>query len=105
MLVVGINCQQICQARLVTNRALRKWINAFNQSGVDGLIVRKRPGRTAILTGNTADELTKLIDTPQSTERTFWTAKAFYGYISISYQIECSYQTVVRFFHQKGFAL
>ena len=105
MLVVGINRQQICQALLVTNRALRKWINAFNQSGVDGLIVRKRPGRTAIFTGDTAKELTKLIDTPQSAQRTFWTAKAFHGYICKSYQIECSYQTVVRFFHQKGFAL
>lgn len=105
MLVVGINREQVCQALLVTNRALRKWINAFNKSGVDGLIARKRPGRTAIITGDTARELTKLIDTPQSMERTFWTAKAFHGYISESYQIECSYQTVVRFFHQQGFAL
>jgi len=28
---------------LVTNSALRKWINHFNQCGVDGLIVKKRP--------------------------------------------------------------
>ena len=71
MLVVGINRQQVCQALLVTNRALRKWINAFNKCGVDGLIVRKRPGRTAILTGDTAQELAKLIETPQSADRSF----------------------------------
>ncbi len=61
MLIVGISRSQVCQALLVTNRALHKWINAFKQSGVDGLIVRKRPGRTAILTGKRAEELTKLI--------------------------------------------
>jgi len=66
MLIVGISREQVCRTLLVTNRALRKWINAFNRSGVDGLIVRKRPGRTAILTGDTAQELARLIDTPQS---------------------------------------
>ena len=105
MLIVGISRSQVCLALLVTNRALRKWINAFNHSGVDGLIVRKRPGRTAILKGQRAEELIKLIETPQTAQRTFWTAKAFHGYISESYQIECSYQTVVRFFHKQGFAL
>jgi transposase len=105
MLIVGISRGQVCQALLVTNRALRKWINAFNHSGIDGLIVRKKPRRKAILTGKRAEELTKLIEAPQTAERTFWTAKAFHGYISESYQIECSYQTVVRFFHKQGFAL
>ena len=105
MLIVGISRSQVCLALLVTNRALRKWINAFNHSGVDGLIVRKRPGRTAILKGQQAEELIKLIEAPQTAQRTFWTAKAFHGYISESYQIECSYQTVVRFFHKQGFAL
>ena len=46
-----------------------------------------------------------LIDQPQEAERTFWTAKAFHGYIGKTYQIECSYETVVRFFHKQGYAL
>ena len=33
------------------------------------------------------------------------TAKAFHGYISEKYKIECSYETIVRFFHRQGFAL
>jgi transposase len=84
---------------------LRKWIQLFNQRGVDGLIVNKRPGRTAIFTGGTVEELTQLIEEPEKADRTFWTAKAFHGYLSQTYQIECSYQTVVRFFHRQGFAL
>lgn len=105
MLLVDISRQQVCKALIVTQRALRKWIKAFNERGVDGLIAKKRPGRTAIIKGEQAEELLALIEKPQTAERAFWTAKAFHGYISDQYRIECSYQTVVRFFHRQGFAL
>jgi len=105
MLIVGISRAQVCQALIVTERALRKWIGAFNDKGVDGLIVKKRPGRTAMLLGKQAEQLTQLIEDPERADRTFWTAKAFHGYISKAYQVQCSYETVVRFFHRQGFAL
>ncbi len=104
-LLAGTNRQQVCDALEVTERALRKWITAFNACGIDGLIVQKRPGRTRILSGPQAQELVELIETPERADRTFWTAKGFHGYLSQAYQIECSYRTVVRFFHQQGFAL
>ena len=105
MLLAGAERDLVCNALLVTNRALRKWINRFNYRGVDGLIVKKRPGRMAIINDDQASELANLIDQPQQAERTFWTAKAFHGYIGQAYQIECSYETVVRFFHKQGYAL
>jgi len=46
-----------------------------------------------------------LIDQPQQAQRTFWTAKAFHGYISKADQIQWSYETVVGFFHKQGYAL
>ena len=105
MLLAGADRELVCQALIVTHRALRKWINRFNESGVDGLIVKKRPGRMSIINGQKAVEVASLIDQPQQAERTFWTARAFHGYISEVYQIECSYETVVRFFHKQGYAL
>ena len=105
MLLAGIDREPVCNALLVTNRALRKWINRFNQCGVDGLIVKKRPGRMAIINDEQAPELAELIDQPQQAQRSFWTAKAFHGYISDQYRIQCSYETVVRFFHKQGYAL
>ena len=104
-LITGVPRAQVCQALLITERALRKWIKAFNERGIDGLIVSKRPGRTAILNGKRVEELTHLIEQPEKADRTFWTAKAFHGYISEQYQVDCSYQTVIRFFHKQGFAL
>ena len=105
MLLAGISRQLVRDALLVSNRALRKWINCFKQAGVDGLIVKKRPGRMNIITDQQAPELAQLIDEPEKAKRDFWTAKAFHGYIGEAYQIQCSYETVVRFFHKQGFAL
>jgi hypothetical protein len=62
----------------------------FNQCGVDGLIVKKRPGRMTIINDEQASQLTDLIDQPQQAQRTFWTAKAFHGYMSKAYQIHLS---------------
>jgi len=105
MLLTGIEREQVMQALIVSERSLRTWIKSFNERGVDGLIVKKRPGRTSIINGKKAKELADLIEEPQKANLTFWTAKAFHGYISEAYKIECSYQTVVRFFHKQGFAL
>lgn len=105
MLLAGGSRELVCNALLVTDRALRKWINFFNLSGVDGLIAQKRPGRTAIISESQTCQLYDLVEHPDKADRTFWTAKAFHGYICDAYQIECSYETVVRFFHRKGFAL
>jgi len=104
-LLTGVPRENVCQALLVTDRALRKWIKAFNDKGVDGLIAKKRPGRTMIFRDNQVKELAQLIDQPEKANREFWTAKAFHGYLGEVYKLDCSYQTVVRFFHKQGFAL
>lgn len=87
--------EDVCKALIVTERVVRKWINCK----------KRRPGRTALLKGDKAKKLSKLIEQPETADRTFWTAKAFHGYIGETCQVECSYQTVVRFFHNQGFAL
>ena len=105
MLVTGITREQVCAALLVTKRSLRNWITAFNALGLDGLIVQKRPGRPPKIDADQTQQLVDLIENPQNADRDFWTAKAFHGYISKTYKVECSYETVVRFFHKQGFAL
>ena len=62
MLLAGVDRELVCNALLVTDRAIRKWISLFNQSGVDGLIVKKRPGRTTIFNGQQAEELAEHLD-------------------------------------------
>jgi transposase len=71
MLLAGADRDLVCNALLVTKRAIRKWISAFNDCGVDGLIVKKRPGRMTIINGQQARQLTDLIDQPQQAQRPF----------------------------------
>jgi len=63
-----------------------------NHRGVDRLIEKKRPGKMTIIKDQQAPQLAPLIDQPQQAQRSFWTAKAFHGYISENYQIHCSYE-------------
>ena len=72
MLLAGADRKLVCKSLIVTNRALRKWIKQFNESGVDGFIAKKRPGRTKIITDRQADELAELIEAinPDSDELT-----------------------------------
>jgi hypothetical protein len=53
------------------------------------------PENATITNDQQAPQLAQLIDQPQQAQRSFWTAKAFHGYISNQYQIQCSYETVV----------
>jgi transposase len=105
MLIVGIARQQVCAALLVDNRSLRRWVSAFNERGVDGLTSEPRSGRPPKIQKEQVDELVELIEQPEQANRDFWTARAFHGYIQEKYQVDCSYETVVRFFHEQNFAL
>ena len=90
MLLAGAARDLVCNALLVTNGALRKLINRFHHCGVDGLIVKKPPGKMAIINDQQGCELADLIAPPQQAARTFWTAKAFHGDIRfISKNNEC----------------
>lgn len=104
-LVLGSRREQVCKALLITQRSLQNWIKAFNERGVDGLITHKRTGRPRKIKGKQAEEFAELLDKPEDADRSFWTAKAFYGHVSERYKVDCSYRTVVRFFHQQNFAL
>lgn len=105
MLGTGSTRDQVMLACGVTERALRKWISDFNEKGIEGLIVRKRSGRPRSIPKQKAKTLKEDIENPQKSGREFWTAKAFHGYLKEQYQIDCSYTTVLRFFHEQGFTL
>lgn len=105
LLITGVSREQVRTALLVSDRALVKWIRAFNECGVDGLITQKHTGRARKISEASASQFVDLIENPEQADRTHWTARAFHGYLQETYQLECSYRTVVRFFHEQNFAL
>lgn len=105
LLINGVERDKVCASLIVSERSVRKWVRAFNKSGIDGLIAKKRSGAPKKISGRTAEDLVKHIEQPERENRTFWTAKAFHGFIKERYKIECCYETVVRFFREKGYVL
>ncbi len=44
-LIMGFSRESVAQLYGVTDRTFRRWINAFNDKGLDGLIDEAKPGR------------------------------------------------------------
>jgi transposase len=105
MLLTGSDRAQVCRAQMVGERAVRKWVAAFNERGIDGLIVAKRSGRPRAIPADKTAQLTHDLETPQVADRTFWTKRAFHGYLRDHYEIDCSYPTVCRFVQDNGYVL
>ena len=105
MLLTGSTREQVMKVFDISESAVKKIISAFNVYGIDGLIARKRTGRKPIISEAQKEEIIEEFEEPGRAQRTFWTASAFHGYISAKYSIECSYQTVLRLLHEKGYVL
>jgi transposase len=105
MLLIGSSREQVMKTVELSDSAIRKIIRAFNAYGPDGLVAKKRTGRTPLITGQQKDEIIEEFEEPGRAQRTFWTASAFYGHITEKYALECSYTTVLRLLHEKGYVL
>jgi transposase len=105
LLLTGSTRQQAMAAFDLSESAVRKIISAFNRYGIDGLVAKKRPGRRRLLAGVQKEEILEEFEEPGRAQRNFWTATAFYGHIAEKYQVECSYETVRRLLHEKGYVL
>jgi len=105
LLLVGGTFEVTCAMFDVSVRTLRKYIKAYNEQGIDGLIDRTHPGRPRIVKEEQAKYLEKVIEEPELADQTHWTARKFHGWIGENLGLEISYRTVVRLFHERGFAL
>ena len=105
MLLLGSSREQVMKTVELTESAIRKIIKAFNIYGADGLVAKRRTGRTRLITGEHKEEILEEFEEPGRAQRTFWTASAFHGHITKKYSLECSYNTVLRLLHEKGYVL
>lgn len=105
LLLTGSSRKQAMDAFDLCESAVKKIIRAFNAYGIDGLIAKRRPGRAPLISQEQKDQIIEEFEEPGRAQRTFWTATAFHGHITGKYQIECSYDTVLRLLHEKGYVL
>jgi len=105
MLLIGSSREQVMKTVELSDSAIRKIIKAFNAYGADGLVAKRRTGRIPLITGGQKEEILEEFEEPGRAQRTFWTASAFHGHITKKYALECSYHTVLRLLHEKGYVL
>lgn len=104
MIISGSSREQTQRAMQASSSALRKWIRDFNDSGIDGLIVKKRCGAPRKIPHDLMGVIVEDLEKRQEGEAPFASAKAFHGYVTETYQVECSYQTLLRLLHENKFA-
>jgi transposase len=104
-LLLGIMHDQVAALYGITRRTLSRWVERFNESGIDGLIEGRHPGRPGKITSERSAEYEELIRHPELANEHHWTGKKFHGYLTKKLDMEIGYRTVVRWLHDKGFRL
>jgi len=104
-LLLGIMHDQVAALYGITRRTLSRWVERFNESGVDGLIEGRHTGRPGKITPERSSKYEELIRHPELTNQLHWTGKKFHGYLTKELDLEIGYRTVVRWLHDKGFRL
>ena len=90
----------------LSESAIKKIVKAFNTYGPDGLVAGRRTGRKRLIAGDMKERDHRGVRGAKAVlKRTFWTACAFHGHITEKYSLDCSYQTVLRLLHEKGYVL
>jgi putative transposase len=102
-LLLGQDFDDVCQLLSVSVRTLERWIEEYNEQGVDGLIDRPRSGRPRSIPAEKIPELRELIENPNLADEHFWTGKKFHGYLSSELQLELSYRTTIRFLDEQDY--
>lgn len=78
------DCQKIADLLLVSRHAVYNWIKAWNKEGVEGIQIKKQPGRSGKLTQIEQEHLFKIVlRSPRESGFKFstWTLKAISEYI------------------------
>jgi transposase len=104
-LCLGYSHEQVAELYSVSRRTVSRWVNCFNERGIDGVIDRPRPGRPKKIGPKKSAQYRDLIQNPEKADHTHWTGKKFHGYISEKLNDEVGYRTVLRWLRDEGFRL
>jgi transposase len=103
LLITGVEREQVCRAMEACQSAVRKWVREFNIRGIDGLIVRTRSGAPRKISKVKSEQIVEELKKSQESDNPFPSAKMFHGHVREKYQVECSYQTLLRTLHEQNF--
>lgn len=102
----GRSRQEVAQLSYFSDRQILRYIRAFNDFGLDGLI----PGRSSGRARKVALSLLKqhvepVMDDPSLAGQTHWSAVKLHGWLRERLQVDLGYSTTVRYLHELRYKL
>lgn len=82
-----------------------RWINLWNQGGIDALVPRAKSGRPPKVNKEQRQKIIDLMNDPQSAGQTHWTGIKIWGYLKEVESINLGYSTLTRLLHAENFCL
>jgi len=104
-LILGADRTLVCKLFEISRRTVRRWVQAFNACGIDGLREDAHPGRPRKIVEPMAHHCRVLLEHPEQAGQIHWTGVKFHGYLRRELELEVGYSTVIRFLHEEGFRL
>lgn len=102
----GYSEEEVARLSSRDSRTIRRWIEAFNERGIDGLALKYHSGRPRKIAGEKFKaEYVPLVLDPRCAGETHWTALKFHGFLKAEYEEELSYATLLRYMHENKLAL
>ena len=100
----GYSRSMICEMMKIGVSTMRRWISAFNERGIDGLVSRPRSGRPRkIQQDEFNSRYLPLVEAPATHGFDFMTAVRLHGHLTETLKLEVSYCSVVRYLHSAGY--
>ena len=104
-LLVGLEFNGVAKMAGVDQRTLQRWVSAYNEQGIDGLIERYRTGRPRRIDDERAPEIVDLVEHPETAGEAHWTGRKLHGYLRREFDLEIGYSTLMRFLREQRFRL
>jgi transposase len=101
----GRKHQDIAADLCIDRRSVQRWLNAYLDRGLDGLLPRKAKGATAKIPASVADEVRRwVIEGPaqQGLDRANWTHEELAGHLEATHGIKTSRSAMHRFCSRIG---
>lgn len=104
-LILGVGFDAVCAIYEISARTLTRWISAFNERGLDGLIDKPRCGRPRSIASQDMKRLTHYLEEPQTAGETHWTGRKFHGFLRKELELEVAYSTTMRYLAEQDYRL
>jgi transposase len=105
LLLQGVERRVVLMAAKVNRKTLTRWINAWNEGGIDALATKPKPGRQPAIPQEAFGQIRPHFDPDHRSGTEVWTAKMAHGFLVKELRVQCGYSTVTHTLHRNNYAV